>query len=150
MNLECIKIDDVEYTSNAILELITNPPHGYGSQMNICIDCRINMLKKAKELAKKIGAEYFITGEVVGQRPFSQRHKTLRLIERKAGLEGRILRPLSAKLLPVTELEQEGIVDRRALYSIRGRRRLPQIRLAEELGVYDYPCPSGGCSKSWH
>jgi tRNA U34 2-thiouridine synthase MnmA/TrmU len=127
------------------LDLLADPPHGYGSQMNICIDCRIHMFKKAKELGDEIGAEFFVTGEVLGQRPFSQRRKAMDLIEAKAGLEGRILRPLSAKLMRKTEVEEEGVVDRESLYAIQGRRRIPQIELAEELGVYDYPCPSGGC-----
>ena len=127
------------------LDLIADPPHGYGSQMNICIDCRINMLQKAKELGDEIGAEFFVTGEVLGQRPFSQRRNAMALIEAKAGLKGKILRPLSAKLMEPTEAEEEGVVDRESLYSITGRRRIPQMELAEELGVYDYPCPSGGC-----
>jgi tRNA U34 2-thiouridine synthase MnmA/TrmU len=127
------------------LDLVADPPHGYGSQMNICIDCRINMLRKAKVLGDEIGAEFFVTGEVLGQRPFSQRRNAMALIESKAGLKGKILRPLSAKLMDATEVEEEGVVDRDSLYSITGRRRIPQIELAEELGVYDYPCPSGGC-----
>jgi len=127
------------------LDLLADPPHGYGSQMNICIDCRINMFKKAKKLGDEIGAEFFVTGEVLGQRPFSQRRNAMELIEAKAGLEGKILRPLSAKLMRETDAEEEGIVDRDSLYSIQGRRRIPQMELAEELGVYDYPCPSGGC-----
>ncbi len=127
------------------LNLLVDPPHGYGSNMNICIDCRIDMFKKAKLFAEEIGAEYFVTGEVVGQRPFSQRKAAMKLIEKEAGLEGKILRPLSAKLLEETDVEKDGIVDREALLGIQGRTRKPQIALAEELGVYDYPCPSGGC-----
>ncbi|MBC8224664.1 hypothetical protein H8E65_08755 [Candidatus Bathyarchaeota archaeon] len=127
------------------LDLLADPPHGYGSQMNICIDCRIHMFQKAKELGDEIGAEFYVTGEVLGQRPFSQRRKAMELIEAKAGLKGRILRPLSAKLMGKTEVEEEGVVDRESLYAIQGRRRIPQMELAEELGVYDYPCPSGGC-----
>jgi len=133
------------FLGQEFLDLLVDPPHGYGSQMNICIDCRILMLKKAKELAERISAEYFVTGEVLDERPLSQRLPALRLIEREAGLEGRILRPLSAKLLPETELEKRKLIDREALYSIRGRRRLPQMRLTEDLGIKDYPCPSGGC-----
>ncbi|MGD2201758.1 MAG: hypothetical protein PVJ38_09030 [Candidatus Bathyarchaeota archaeon] len=127
------------------LDLVADPPHGYGSHMNMCIDCRIFMFKKAKELGDEIGAEFYITGEVLGQRPFSQRRRAMELIESQAGLEGKILRPLSAKLLPATDIEESGTVDRDALYSIKGRRRTPQMELAEELGVYDYPCPAGGC-----
>jgi tRNA U34 2-thiouridine synthase MnmA/TrmU len=127
------------------LDLVADPPHGYGSQMNICIDCRINMFRKAKVLGDEIGAEFYVTGEVLGQRPFSQRRNAMALIEAKAGLKGKILRPLSAKLMEATDAEEEGVVDRESLYSITGRRRIPQMELAEELGVYDYPCPSGGC-----
>ena len=127
------------------LDLIANPPRGYGSQMNPCIDCRIMMMKKAKELAQKLGAKCVVTGEVLDQRPFSQTKRAMELIERKAGLEGKILRPLSAKLLPETEFEKSGLVNREKLYSIQGRRRLPQMDLAKEWGIKDYPCPSGGC-----
>jgi tRNA-specific 2-thiouridylase len=133
------------FMGQEFLDLLVDPPHGYGSQVNICIDCRILMFRKAHELGEKIGADFYVTGEVVGQRPFSQRMKAMRLIEREAGLEGKILRPLSAKLLPETEVEKEGDVDRKSLYAIKGRRRLPQMELAKEMGVYDYPCPSGGC-----
>ncbi len=127
------------------LDLVANPPHGYGSQMNICIDCRINMLRRAKTLGDKIGAEFFVTGEVLGQRPFSQRRRAMKLIEDEAGLKGKILRPLSAKLMDKTEVEEDGVINRDSLYSISGRRRSPQIELAETLGVFDYPCASGGC-----
>jgi tRNA U34 2-thiouridine synthase MnmA/TrmU len=127
------------------LDLLADPPHGYGSQMNICIDCRINMFKKAKKLGEEIGAGFYVTGEVLGQRPFSQRRNAMDLIETEAGLQGKILRPLSAKLMRKTDAEEDGVVDRDSLYSISGRRRVPQIELAEELGVFDYPCPSGGC-----
>jgi tRNA-specific 2-thiouridylase len=133
------------FMGQEFLDLLVDPPHGYGSQINICIDCRILMLRKAHELGEKIGADFYVTGEVLGQRPFSQRMRAMRLIEREAGLEGKILRPLSAKLLPETDVEKEGAVDRESLYAIKGRRRLPQMELAKELGVYDYPCPSGGC-----
>ncbi len=133
------------FMGQEFLDLVADPPHGYGSQMNICIDCRINMFMKAKELGDEIGAEFYVTGEVLGQRPFSQRRNAMKLIEAKAGLEGKILRPLSAKLMEETEVEEAGVVDRDSLYAIHGRRRIPQFELAEELGVYDYPCPSGGC-----
>lgn len=127
------------------LDLLTDPPHGYGSQMNPCIDCRILMLRKAKELAQKIGAECIVTGEVLDERPFSQTKRSMERIEKAAGLEGKILRPLSAKLLPETKAEKSGLVDREKLFSIRGRRRVPQMDMAKEWGINDYPCPSGGC-----
>ena len=139
-----IKVHRV-FLGQEFLDIVANPPHGYGSQMNPCIDCRILMFKKAKEIAEKIGADFLVTGEVLDERPFSQRRKAMLLIEKEAGLEGKILRPLSAKLLPETEAEKAGLVDRSNLLAIRGRRRLPQIELAKKLGLKAYPNPSGGC-----
>lgn len=127
------------------LNMLANPPHGYGSRMNPCIDCRILMLRKARDVAQAIGATYLVTGEVLDERPFSQRKNAMLTIEREAGLEGNILRPLSAKLLPKTKLEESGVIDRDKLFSIQGRRRLPQMDLAEKYDIKDYPCPSGGC-----
>ncbi len=127
------------------LDLVANPPHGYGSRMNPCVDCRILMFRHAKRIAERIGAEFIVTGEVLDERPFSQRRKTMLMIEREAGLEGKILRPLSARLLPETEAEKMGLVNREKLLEIKGRRRLPQMHLADKLGITDYPCPSGGC-----
>lgn len=127
------------------LDMVADPPHGYGSQMNPCIDCRIYMFKIAKEIAKKIGADFIATGEVLGERPFSQRREAMFLIEREAGLKGKVLRPLSAKLLPESEAEEKGLVDREKLFAISGRRRLPQMELAKKLDINDYPCPAGGC-----
>jgi hypothetical protein len=113
--------------------------------MNACIDCRIYMLKRSKAIAEELGAKFIFTGEVVGQRPMSQQRRTLSLIEREAGLEGKLVRPLSAKLLPETEAERMGWIDRKALLDISGRSRKPQIELAAEKGLIDYPCPAGGC-----
>lgn len=127
------------------LEVVRNPRFGRGSGMNPCIDCRIFMLKKAKEIADRIGARFMITGEVVGQRPMSQKKDTMRLIEKEAGLKGKILRPLSAKILPPTEAETEGWVDRELLQAISGRSRKEQINLASKNEITDYPCPAGGC-----
>jgi len=127
------------------LDMIVSPKHGYGSQMNPCIDCRIFTFKKAKKLAEKIGADFLVTGEVLDERPFSQRKEAMMLIEREATLEGKILRPLSAKLLPESEPEKRGFIDRQKLYAIRGKRRTPQIELAKKLGIDHYPNPSGGC-----
>ena len=127
------------------LDIVADPPHGYGSQMNPCVDCRIYTFRKAKELAEEIGAGFLVTGEVLGERPFSQRKEAMLLIEREAGVRGRVLRPLSAKLLSESEPEKNGWVDRGRLLAIRGRRRLPQIELARRLGIRDYPSPSGGC-----
>lgn len=127
------------------LDVVAAPPHGYGSQMNPCLDCRILMLKKADAIAQHIGAQWLVTGEVLDERPFSQRRDAMLLIEREAGLTGRVLRPLSAKLLPPTPMERDGLVARDALAAIRGRRRLPQITMAKTFGIKDYPCPAGGC-----
>jgi tRNA-specific 2-thiouridylase len=127
------------------LEMLRKPKYGYGKNMNPCIDCRIFMLKKAKKYAEEIGASFIFTGEVLNERPMSQNQKALRLIEGEAGLEGKILRPLSAKLLSETEAEKKGWIDREKLLDIRGRSRKKQIELAEELGVKDFPCPAGGC-----
>jgi tRNA-uridine 2-sulfurtransferase len=127
------------------LKMVRKPRFGYGKNMNPCIDCRIFMLKKAKKCAEEIGAAFIFTGEVLGQRPMSQRWRTLGIIEKEAGLENQIVRPLSAKLLPPTQAEKEGLVKREELLEIEGRTRKTQIRLAQELKVTDYSCPGGGC-----
>jgi tRNA-specific 2-thiouridylase len=127
------------------LEVVKHPKHGYGRNMNPCIDCRILMLKKAKAYMEESGAAFIVTGEVLGQRPMSQRKDAMRLIEKEAGLEGLILRPLSANVLPITIPEKEGWVDRKKLLDFQGRSRKPQIELAEHYGIHDYPNPAGGC-----
>jgi len=131
--------------SEEYLHVVKDPKHGYGRNMNPCIDCRIFMLKKAKVHMEESGAAFIVTGEVLGQRPMSQRRDAMRLIEKEAGLEGLILRPLSAKVLPVTVPEKEGWVDREKLLTVQGRSRKPQMALAERYGIHDYPCPAGGC-----
>ncbi len=127
------------------MKIVENPPNGHGRGMNPCIDCRIYMLRRVKEMMAADGFSFVITGEVLGQRPMSQRRDTIRKIEKESGLEGRILRPLSAHHFPPTLPEQDGIVDREKLLDFSGRSRKPQIRLADTLGVRDYPCPAGGC-----
>jgi tRNA U34 2-thiouridine synthase MnmA/TrmU len=127
------------------LKVVRNPKHGYGKNMNPCIDCRIFMLKKAKKYAKEIGAAFIFTGEVLDERPMSQNRKALDIVEDEAGLKGKILRPLSAKLLPKTEAEKMGWVDRNKLLDIRGRSRKRQIELAKQFGITDYLSPAGGC-----
>lgn len=127
------------------LKVIRNPKHGYGKNMNPCIDCRIFMLKKAKEFAKKIKAKFIFTGEVLNQRPMSQHKKALELIEKEAGLKSSILRPLSAKFLPETIPEKKGWVNREKLLAIKGRSRNEQIKLAKSFDIKNYPCPAGGC-----
>lgn len=127
------------------IEMIKNPKHGYGSNMNPCIDCRIFMLHKAKKYMEDHGAKFIFTGEVLGQRPMSQHGKALKTIEKESGLERLIVRPLSAKLLKKTIPEEKEWIDRDKLLSIQGRRRIPQMELAEQFGIKDYPCPAGGC-----
>ena len=131
--------------SEEYLKLVKQPKHGYGSNMNPCIDCRIFIMKKAKAYMEKTGASFIVTGEVLGERPMSQRRDAMRLIEKEAELEGFILRPLSAKLLPPSIQEKEGWIDRNRLLNIQGRSRKPQIELAAHFGIHDYPCPAGGC-----
>jgi tRNA-specific 2-thiouridylase len=131
--------------SEEYLVVVKHPKHGYGRNMNPCIDCRIFMLKKAKAYMEESGAAFIVTGEVLGQRPMSQRKDAMRLIEKEAELEGFILRPLSANVLPITIPEKEGWVDRGKLLKFQGRSRKPQIELAEHYGIHDYPCPAGGC-----
>jgi tRNA-specific 2-thiouridylase len=127
------------------LKIVRNPRHGYGKGVNPCVDCRIYLLRKAKEYMAECGADFVITGEVLGQRPMSQRRDTLRVIERESGLEGLILRPLSARHFGPTIPEKEGWVDRNKLLAIKGRSRKEQFELADELDVRNYPCPAGGC-----
>jgi len=131
--------------SEQLIEIVKNPKHGYGKNMNPCVDCRILTLRLAKEYMEQIGASFIITGEVLGQRPMSQRRDAMRLIDREAGVEGLVLRPLSAKRLPMTIPEREGWVDRERLLSICGRSRKDQIRLAELYAISDYPSAAGGC-----
>lgn len=133
------------YLGEEYLEVVRKPKHGYGKNLNPCIDCRILKLKKAKTFMQEIGATFIITGEVLGQRPMSQHRQALSLIEKEAGLEGLILRPLSAKLFPPTLVEEKAWVNREALLDISGRTRKPQIALAAQMGIKDYPCPAGGC-----
>jgi tRNA-specific 2-thiouridylase len=127
------------------LKMIRNPKHGYGRNMNPCIDCRIFMLRWAKKYAKEVGASFIFTGEVLGERPMSQHRQALEIIEKEAGLKGKILRPLSAKILPRTEAEEKGWMNRDKLLDIRGRSRKRQIETAREFNITDYPCPAGGC-----
>ncbi|GAB4418927.1 MAG: DUF814 domain-containing protein [Thermodesulfovibrionales bacterium] len=133
------------HLADKFIEIVKNPKYGHGRNMNPCIDCRILMLKEAVELMEMVGADFIVTGEVLGQRPMSQRRDTFPIIDREAGVKGYVLRPLSAKLLDETIPEKEGLVDRGKLYDFRGRSRKPQIALAGEFGLTDYPAPAGGC-----
>lgn len=141
LNIKLISLNVAE----EFIEIVKKPKHGYGSNMNPCIDCRILLFKKAKEAMQKEGASFVITGEVLGQRPMSQKLHTMRLIEKESGLEGLVVRPLSAKVLEPTTPEKNGWIDREKLLAINGRGRRAQFDLAKELGINDYPCPSGGC-----
>lgn len=127
------------------IEMLKNPKHGYGSNMNPCIDCRIFMFKKANKYMEEMGASFIFTGDVIGQRPMSQHRKALKIIEQESGLKDLVVRPLSAKLLKPTIPEEKNWIDRNKLLAIHGRRRLPQMDLADRLGINDYPCPAGGC-----
>ncbi len=131
--------------SQEYLNVALHPKHGYGANMNPCVDCREFMLIKAKEYMERVEADFVYTGEVIGQRPMSQMRDTLAAVERRTGLEGRLLRPLSAKLLPPTIVEREGLIDREKLFDIQGRSRKRQLELAEKYGITKYMQPSGGC-----
>ncbi len=131
--------------SDGYIELLRNPAHGFGKNFNPCIDCKILMLTRARQLMGEYGASFLITGEVLGQRPMSQRRDTLNVIERDAVCREILLRPLSAKLMNPTLSEQQGLVDREKLYAFAGRGRKPQIKLARQLGITEFPAPAGGC-----
>ena len=139
-----IKFKIINATDN-FLEVLKNPKYGYGANMNPCIDCRILFFRKSKEIMNEIGASFIITGEVLGQRPMSQFKRQMDIIEKEAGLEGLVVRPLSAKLLPATIPEKMGWINRERLLNIEGRSRKKQMAFAKEFGVNDYPCAAGGC-----
>jgi tRNA U34 2-thiouridine synthase MnmA/TrmU len=127
------------------IDLIKNPRYGYGKNMNPCIDCRIFMLQKTRAVMEQEGASFVITGEVLGQRPMSQQRDTIHLIEKRSGLKGLIVRPLSAKLFPPSEPEEAGIVDREQLLGISGRSRAAQQDLVDRYRLTAYSSPGGGC-----
>ncbi len=127
------------------VDIVVKPKYGRGKNMNVCIDCRILMLREARELMEMVNADFIITGEVMGQRPMSQTKDKMNLVLKQAGLKGKLLRPLSAKLLPPTEPELSGLVDREQLEGISGRGRKRQLELATEFGLEDYSSPASGC-----
>jgi tRNA-specific 2-thiouridylase len=127
------------------LEIVKHPRHGYGNNMNPCIDCHALMFRIAGEMLEQEGAGFVFSGEVLGQRPMSQNKRSLSLIALESGLEGLLLRPLSAKSLPPTIPEEKGWVIRDLLMDFQGRSRKPQIELAKKLDISDYPSPAGGC-----
>ena len=137
-----IEIVDI---SEEYYHIVLNPKFGYGKNVNPCVDCRIFMLRKAKEIMEREVYHFVVTGEVLYQRPMSQTPERLKLIERESGLEGYILRPLSAKVLPPTIPEIKGWVDREKLYGIIGRSRKKQMELAKKFGIEEYEQPAGGC-----
>lgn len=138
------KFDIVEI-SDRYFDIVKNPKHGYGKNVNPCIDCKILIFTLAKEYMKKHKASFLVTGEVLGERPMSQNRPMLNRIEKDSGTRGILLRPLTAKLLEPTAPEEEGWVDREKLYNISGRSRKPQLTLAKKYNIEDFPNPAGGC-----
>lgn len=146
-----IKLNIVDI-SEEYKDIVINPKHGYGANLNPCLDCKIfmvekanAMLNKAREMAEDGGFDFVITGEVIGQRPKSQRKETMPIIARESGVDDRLVRPLCAKNLPPTLPEREGWIDREKLYDFHGRNRKPQMALAEKFGFEDFAQPAGGC-----
>jgi len=131
--------------SKGYLQLLHNPAHGFGKNFNPCIDCKIMMFTRAKAMLKEYGASFLISGEVLGQRPMSQRRDTMNVVERDSGTRSILLRPLCAQLMQETEVEKQGLVDRSKLRKMTGRSRTPQLALAAQYGITDFPAPAGGC-----
>ena len=131
--------------SKEYFQVLRNPPHGYGKNFNPCIDCKVFLFSKARGMMEEEKADFLISGEVLGQRPMSQRRDTMRIVERDSGADGLLLRPLCAQSLKPTRAETEGLVDRTKLLGITGRGRKPQMELAERMGIRHYPTPAGGC-----
>ncbi|AKA71066.1 DUF814 domain-containing protein [Clostridium scatologenes] len=126
-------------------EMVKNPKHGYGKNINPCIDCHAMMMNYSGKMLEKYEADFIITGEVLNQRPMSQNKSSLDVVKRESGFSDKILRPLCAKNLAPTKMELEGLVDREKLMDISGRSRKVQMELAEKWGIKDYPSPAGGC-----
>lgn len=139
-----IPLEVVDF-SEEHLEMVKNPKHGHGKNMNPCIDCHAMMMRDCGKLLEKYNADFIITGEVLNQRPMSQNKSSLNVVKKESGIGNKILRPLSAKVLPETEMEISGLVDRERLLGISGRGRKVQMELAEKFGIKDYPSPAGGC-----
>jgi len=140
-----VRLLPIDVSGDDYLEIISNPRYGHGSAANPCLDCRILLMKKAKEVMEAEGAALVFTGEVLGQRPMSQLRQSLDLVMKRSGLEGRLLRPLSARLLAPTIPEMEGTVNRENLFAFSGRSRKPQRELAARLDITEYPPSGGGC-----
>ncbi len=127
------------------VDIVRNPKYGHGRNMNPCIDCRLLMLKEARDYMEMTKADFIITGEVLAQRPMSQMRRTMEMISRESDLDGRLVRPLSGRLLPPTKPEIDGLIKREWLLDICGRSRKRQIELARQFGLRSYPTPAGGC-----
>lgn len=134
-----------EDLTDKFIPLLYQPPHGFGKHLNPCLDCHLLMLREAGKIMEAEGYDFIFTGEVLGQRPFSQNRGALNLIARESGYADRLLRPLSALLLPMTRPEREGLVDRSRLLSLSGRGRKQQLELAAHFGLTSIPSPAGGC-----
>jgi tRNA-uridine 2-sulfurtransferase len=139
-----IQLEVVDF-SKEHFEMVRDPEHGWGKNMNPCIDCHSMMMRYSGELLEKFNADFIITGEVLNQRPMSQNRSALDVVKRQSGFSDKILRPLCAKNLKETQMEIDGLVDREKLLDIAGRNRKPQMALAEKWGIKDYPSPAGGC-----
>jgi tRNA U34 2-thiouridine synthase MnmA/TrmU len=126
-------------------QVLLKPKHGYGANLNPCLDCKVFMVHKAYEWIMEKGFDFIITGEVIGQRPMSQRKETMPIVSDESGAHDLLLRPLCAKNLPLTLPEKEGWIDRERLYDFSGRGRKPQMALAAQFGIEDYAQPAGGC-----
>lgn len=135
----------VRNITDRYVRMLRNPRCGYGQNMNPCLDCHALMFRLAGEMMQEKGFDFLFSGEVLGQRPMSQTRNSLRYVEKNSGFEGYIVRPLSIHKLPPTVPEQNGWIDRKSLYGITGRSRKPQLALAEQMGVTDFPNPGGGC-----
>lgn len=141
INMPLIVVDFTEEH----LKMTKNPKHGYGKNMNPCIDCHAMMLRYAGGMLEEQSADFLVTGEVLDQRPMSQNKKSLGIVQKESGFEDKILRPLCAQNLPPTQMEIDGLVDRTKLLGISGKSRKPQMELASRLGIVEYPSPAGGC-----
>ena len=135
----------IEDVSEPYKDVVINPKYGYGANLNPCLDCKGFMVNRARLWMEENGFDFMITGEVIGQRPMSQRRDTMPVIQRDGGIGDRLVRPLSARLLPETLPEREGWIQRDQLYDFSGRSRKPQIALAQQLGFSDWAQPAGGC-----
>lgn len=135
----------VDITEQYVNEILFNPKYGYGKAFNPCIDCHANMFAHAEKTRSDLGADFIISGEVLGERPFSQNRNALNSVANHSGAKDKILRPLSAKLLPPTQMEIDGIIDRQKLLDLHGRGRTRQLDLAKRYGFTDYESPAGGC-----